>query len=248
MSRYVNSNSTMGILGFILMGVLAAGLIGGIANWIADDWNKPTLQSVVETRVVVVEASPGDGTLGTGFLIAPDIVLTAGHVATALRDTAQVYDYDGNIAKVDSIWTGAWAGGNGSDIALLFLADPISAISATFPANCAVDNMTYGDPLMMVGAHTRVAEPVVISMTVMSAFIEDTDIRGFMNYLTVQADIIPGMSGSAVLNEDHELVGVVIRLFNDADYAHITAGPIVCAVVDEADALRNVARHVDGTY
>ncbi len=82
----------------------------------------------------------------TGTLIAPDVVLTAGH---CVGGASLVHAAEGDVAVLSGLAHAAWP--NTYDVGLLWLASPLSAPPRGLVVDCQADLLVDGLPVTLVG-------------------------------------------------------------------------------------------------
>lgn len=179
----------------------------------------------------------------SGFLVAPDLLLTAGHCMNHLEmdmvngmtnycsDFVWVFDYKyesksliktafpkENVAQCKKILyaklkytapTDHSAAVFGDDIALIQLDRKLNRPYLKLSTS---ENFKVGQRVYTVGYPTGL--PLKITP---NGKIKDNT---FENFFTSSLDILGGNSGGPVLNESHEVIGVVARAFPDIDYVY----------------------------
>ncbi|MDR7275728.1 trypsin-like peptidase domain-containing protein [Catenuloplanes atrovinosus] len=162
----------------------------------------------------------GDGVpCGTGFQVAPHLVVTAWHV---LRDAGG--DRAGARLSVDALHGGVppaaaevIAGDPGRDLAVLRRDEPLPDTVAGLVHTGAVEPLT---PVLVTGVSTiddpgHVYRHLDATGSWQGGTVRDTDVR--LGRFT-SAGVVPGMSGAPVLRlADRTVVGVVSARYNSAD-------------------------------
>lgn len=135
----------------------------------------------------------GSGT-GSGVHIGNGFVLTAGHVAT-MGGELSAKDSEGRTHKLTLLWVNA-----SKDIALMKLADPVSVGMAPLSCDAAVVGQhvrAYGNPLAI--------ESVYSEGRIVGAPIQEGP---WEKVMMLDAVIVPGMSGGALVNDAGQVVGI----------------------------------------
>jgi S1-C subfamily serine protease len=145
---------------------------------------------MLDQTVLVRTANSGHG---SGVLIGPRTVLTAGHVV-ASGDALTVELKDGRqiAARVTA------RGGSGLDAAILTLAEPVDAQ----PARAACGALAFGDKIILIGNPLKLRW-VGTFLRVSSAVLDKTD-----STITVDGTIAPGMSGGPAFNTAGDIAGI----------------------------------------
>lgn len=165
-------------------------------------------------------ASQPKAALGTAFLVRPDIVVTAAHVLklAPLRKLRLVFDFevhDGkNPTELRRVCTplrvlSSDAGDGSYDWAIILLEKPV-ADARVLPI--ARRSPRIDEPIYMWG-HSLGTPKKFMRGRVLDGRAQSTSLR-------VELDAFGGDSGSPVLNEDHEVVGVLFGGSADLVKAH----------------------------
>ncbi len=158
----------------------------------------------------------------SGSLIGPDIILTAGHCVQTTKDcenTRIVFDYTLNSSSEKLISLPAASVyrcqkiiafsnvKNSTDFALIQLD---RTVPGRKPLEFSTENLTYQDPLMMIGHPMGLPTKLTMNGKVRSLIPE--------HYFTASLDAFSGNSGSAVFNQNtKKIVGVLVRGESDFD-------------------------------
>lgn len=150
---------------------------------------------------------------GTGFLIARDVVATAGHCVDgcSIANIAFIFDYevrDGSISLQrgsDDVYFAkeviAASGQEGlGDYALLRLD---RAVSARKPLTVSPDAVSVGDSVYIIGHPAGLPKKVATDASV-------TDVSAD-TYFVANLDAFGGNSGSPVLDKHHHVRGILVR-------------------------------------
>ena len=162
----------------------------------------------------------------TAFLIAGDVVATAGHClrATALGNMALVFGYqhgaDGEppptrfdqnqVYSVGSVIAFEYRGSMGADYALIRLDRPVPAEVAD-PLELRMDELIKGDNLNVIGYPSGLPAKVAFGD---SAVIRETTKEKYWGNL----DTYGGNSGSPVFDRDGKVVGILVTGTSDYLY------------------------------
>ncbi len=159
--------------------------------------------TITEDNVVQLNMKGG---ACSGTLIGKHTVLTAAHcVVNENGDIAQ--DLIGVRKPRGAITLGkAVAANRDNDLALILTAGGKS-LTAEF-LNLGADPSMDGDAVTMLGFGYGEANLDVIRGSVISFFISPVSDAGSVA-IAVDASPMPGMSGGPVINNDHQLIGVV---------------------------------------
>ncbi|MEX1043396.1 MAG: serine protease [Acidimicrobiia bacterium] len=159
----------------------------------------------VRAAVVIVDV---DGSHGTGFLIAPDLVVTNEHVATVGGIPASQY----TVETIDGQHhSAAYVGGEiTNDVALLRLDNPVNGPTLAW---ASPDDLAPGTPLISIG------HPGGFGFWIVTAgVLEETENLVMMteDEQQISAQVVrtslpgmPGASGSPILTLTGEVVGVL---------------------------------------
>lgn len=176
----------------------------------------------------------------TGFLVAPDLLLTAGHCMTHVnvevknKATPQCSDF---------IWVFDYKYESEGQIQDVFPHENVfkckEVVSAKFEFNQPVPGLpqNYADDYALVRLERNVPRPVLSSY---AHTINKTDLlytvgyptglpmkaavngkvkkTSFENFFTTTLDILGGNSGGPVFNQNHQILGLVVRAYPGADY------------------------------
>jgi V8-like Glu-specific endopeptidase len=158
----------------------------------------------------------------SGSLVAPDIILTAGHCIQSTKDCANtkiVFDYTlkfqseklyslpaKNVFSCQKIIAFSNLK-NSSDFALIQLDRPALGRS---PLELSTEQLKYKDPLMLIGHPMGLPTKFTLNGVVRSLIPE--------HYFTASLDAFSGNSGSAVFDQNtKKIVGVLVRGESDFD-------------------------------
>jgi S1-C subfamily serine protease len=174
---------------------------------------------MLDQTVLVRTANSGHG---SGVLIGPRTVLTAGHVV-ASGDALTVEFKDGRqiAARVTA------RGGTGLDAAILTLAEPVGIQ----PARAACGALAFGDEVTVIGNPLRMTW-VGTFLRVSSSVPNGTD-----STITVDGTLIPGMSGGPAFNAAGDIAGIgygvqpqrLVGSISITGLAYITPASALCA-------------------
>ncbi|MDN3494662.1 MarP family serine protease [Planococcus sp. APC 4015] len=192
----------------------------------------PELQQAAASvaRVSGTAYSCGRSSTGSGFVVAPDRVVTNAHVVAGV-DTPIVElpggsAREGRVVYFDPI----------DDLAVIAVDDldaPPLALSATIPAgtSAVIQGYPLGGPFTMTGAG-------VLSVgTVPVADIYDSQLTPREIY-SLQSEVRPGNSGGPLLTDDGAVAGVVFaRAQNDATRGYAMTLAELSPVADQASSL-----------
>lgn len=156
---------------------------------------------------------------GSGFFIAPEIIVTNDHVIDKAKNIT-VYLNDGS-----SVEASVAVRDKGNDLAILKINDdsprPASLAQIQPLPLGAVQNSTEGDRIYVIGfplpntlgSNIRISEGIINSTV------------GFENdprYFQMSAETHPGNSGGPLLNEHGEVIGVVTQVMTSSQLLHYT--------------------------
>lgn len=160
-----------------------------------------TVGSIAKTaRHSVVVIHTDQGSMGTGFLIAPDLVVTNEHVVESFipDQTPLITATTTNGHSVDAEYI---VGDMAVDVALLQLASPITGVQ---PLTFTTTAPAVGDTVMHIG-HGENLGPWSVGIGSVSA--HDFGI------IETNLPITSGASGSPMLNMDGEVVAVISGIY-----------------------------------
>ena len=156
-------------------------------------------ESVVEdTRSGVVHlsvfgCSPEESGSGSGFLIAPDLVVTAAHVVEGAASTSAAVDEqirDATVLGLD----------HEADVALLQLDEPVEGYTFSW----AEEDAAIGSDVAALGF------PLAGGFSIVSGILSGTEQNeAGHELLRFTAPVNPGNSGGAIVTRDGEAIGVV---------------------------------------
>lgn len=156
---------------------------------------------------------------GSGFLVAPDLVATAGHCVQGREVTEVVFlfDYDAHGDEVDHDRTPdrVYFGAEvlkavltpGADYALVRLDRPVTRVT---PLPILAEELQNGDEVYVVGHPAGLPKKYAGGAFVTDASPED--------YFVANLDTFAGNSGSPVLDADHRVRGILVRGATDFVY------------------------------
>jgi S1-C subfamily serine protease len=169
---------------------------------------------------------PVDGedahTYGTGFLVAPDIIVSAAHVASAKRSGAAVKAYCGGPTAADGIvialdelrdvmvirTTGCPADAVAFDTRKLEVNDPLHVAGFNFsgPSASAARyySMTSPIPAASFGTRDAIGDPDV------SQRVIDMEKAHVPRFRAIAGAAVPGNSGSPVFTDEGKIVGMLV--------------------------------------
>jgi S1-C subfamily serine protease len=144
---------------------------------------------------------------GSGFFITPNLIITNHHVIDKAKNIEIVYNNDQKIAAT------VLAKDPANDLAILKVDDFKGPVSPLFLGN--TQNAKDGDPVYavgfpmptMLGDKAKLSEGIINSIT---GFKDD--VRMYQISIPIQ----PGNSGSPLLNEKGQVIGVVTASMNGA--------------------------------
>ncbi len=173
-----------------LVAVVAVGLFGGSASAAP-----PGLEAAKRSTVAIVDAT--QGIFGSGVVLRPGWVLTAGHVVDAAADYGLDYtvrlddgvEYSYEVAKTSQT----------VDLALLRLSEDVG-----IPVAFGPKDVSSGDEVYALGYPTGL-NGLVVTKGIVSSVNQETD--GDL-YLQTDASINPGNSGGPLVNAGGSLVGI----------------------------------------
>ena len=193
-------------------------------------------EGVVEnTRSGVVHLSvfgcePGTSGSGSGFLIAPDLVVTAAHVVEGAASTSAAVDEQIRDARVLGIDAEA-------DVALLQLDEPVEGYTFAW----AEEDAAIGSEVAALGF------PLAGGFSIVDGILSGTEEnQAGLEMLRITAPVNPGNSGGAIVTPDGEAIGVVSsrleeslsgRPVSGVGYAisYTTARPLVDGWIDDPE-------------
>lgn len=168
--------------------------------------------SIADFRVR--DCRSGEPTSGSGFLVAPDYVVTAAHVVedgAIRRLSVGGQDVSGRTVGIDSR----------QDVALVKLTKPVAAS----PIPLATGWPAVGSPLAVMG-HAQ-GGPVSMQQGNVSAV--DVTFDGIGGWLMTDTAEDHGSSGGPVLDAQGRAVGIVSTSIGEAGLVHLEAGSQVAA-------------------
>jgi serine protease Do len=176
----------------------------------------------VHDGVVRIEAQHcGGGALGTGFLVAPDLVVTAAHVvggSSALWLSTADHGAAGRIVGLDA----------GADLALVALDAPFGG----HVFEVAAERPDVGAPVALIGY--PLGEPLSLAVGAVSGLDRTSAWEGGELTGLVQTDVAanPGNSGGPLLDQEGRVVGVLVGgVVEAAGLSYAVGGEVVQAQV-----------------
>jgi serine protease Do len=133
--------------------------------------------------------------LGSGFFVEPDLVLTNAHVLCPMGEKIQVVTADGRRLTGETVHSS-----QAVDLALVRVA---GARATALPLG-DVGNLALGDRVMMIGS------PVGLEFTVHEGSVSHMGrvVQG-VAFIQLDAKVNPGNSGGPIIDEQGRVVGVV---------------------------------------
>lgn len=152
-------------------------------------------------RLTVVGCDPSVYGSGSGFLVAPDLMVTAAHVVDeAITTTVAV---DGEVR--DAITLGI---DDDADVALLLLDDPLDGAHVfSWPE----DEVGIGTDIAALGF------PYGGDLSINSGTLSSIEQREDLEWVRISADVNPGNSGGPVITRAGDVVGIVSHGFHEID-------------------------------
>jgi serine protease Do len=133
--------------------------------------------------------------IGSGFFVEPDVVLTNAHVLCPVGETIQAVLSDGRRLAGETVRSNAAV-----DLALVRVA---GARALPLPLG-DVGDLALGDRVMMIGS------PMGLEFTVHEGLVSHLGrVAHGMAYIQLDAKINPGNSGGPIIDEHGRVVGVV---------------------------------------
>lgn len=156
-------------------------------------------ESVVENtrsgvvHLSVVGCTPEESGSGSGFLIAPDLVVTAAHVVEGAASTSAAVDEQIRDATVLGLDLEA-------DVALLQLDEPVEGYTFSW----AEGDAAIGSDVAALGF------PLASGFSIVDGILSGTELNDSGHeLLRFTAPVNPGNSGGAIVTRDGEAIGVV---------------------------------------
>lgn len=172
----------------IWLAALLAVALAACASLVPDDYD-----DMLEAAVIIEDGAGH----GSGTVIWPNLVLTAGHIPDS--PAMQVRFHDGDIRKATLVWRST-----DMDVAVWSFD---GAPMAYMPIDCS--------PLVVGDTFSWIGNPSIARFNLMRGFVsslapleyENTDWLKYM--LVVSAMFNPGDSGSGIFDNDGEIRGIV---------------------------------------
>jgi serine protease Do len=189
------------------------------------------------TEEIVAAASPATvsvtcpNTIGSGFFVTAEMLLTNAHVVCEGTDTVVVHFADGStlegwVRQRNEEWDLASVEVRGANV------EPLPPGDAS--------RLRAGQKIVVIGT------PLGMAYSVHEGIISNTGRHMFgVNYLQIDANINPGNSGGPLLNEHGQVVGVVSMKTGEGigfalpiNYAYAGATPFFHASIPISDSWR----------
>lgn len=191
------------------------------------DLSQDGFDQMLRMAVRIRNVGCGELSTGSGFAIAETTLITNRHVVADSAEL-QIATYDGRDVKVSAASSAGLA-----DLALVRTTDPLPTHPELAPAD-----PTSGDKVSVVGypegGELTVTEGHVIAQTT------DPLNENLGQVLVTDAPVEPGSSGSAVLNTDGQVVGVVYAK-NSANQSFIVPVSTLRSLLDDETAFTPLA-------
>jgi S1-C subfamily serine protease len=198
--------------------------------------NDPELAAAAESvaRVSGVAFACGTSVTGTGFVIAPDRVVTNAHVvagvSTPIVELSSTQAREGRVVYFDPI----------DDLALIAVddlgVDAIPVVPPVAPGTAAVvQGYPNGGPFAMINAEVISADAALVP----DIYGDTTALRDIYG---LAAHVQPGNSGGPLLTADGDVIGVVFaRAEADADHGYAMTSrelePVLAGAAGWTDAV-----------
>jgi len=169
----------------------------------------PVAIAALSTRELARQSLPGTVSLhcaesmGSGFFVEPDLVLTNAHVLCPMGEKIQVVTADGQRMAGETVRSS-----QAIDLALVRVP---GARGAALPLG-DVGDLALGDRVMMIGS------PVGLEFTVHEGNVSHMGrvVQG-VAYIQLDAKVNPGNSGGPIIDEHGRVVGVITLKRGDAE-------------------------------
>jgi len=145
---------------------------------------------------------------GSGFLISPKHIVTASHVIEDISSDAEIF-----VSFVEENFIGATVIKSSPDIdtGILSLSKYIEDISPL--QLCPQNEMIIGEEIAVIGAPAGWQDIVTVGrISAINKNLKLSEDPSFQDIILIDADIEAGSSGSAVINVDGKVVGIVMAL------------------------------------
>ena len=185
------------LVGILLVWIFLAAIIIGIIQ--ANKKWQP-MDSVV--KLEVNSANKYDNWSGTGFFVADDLIMTAGHVVENANEVWIIWP-DGKKHKAVF-----WYQETEADLSIIYIQTPQIEKTATF------DEAEIGETVWALGGPFGVFP--VLSKGIVSAIDMPDDFICSKNMIIADCAINPGNSGGPLFDKDNNILGVYSWGYNCA--------------------------------
>jgi len=179
----------------------------------------PLIKGVIDS-VVYVEKRYEYGRVGSGsgVIIAPNIILTAGHI---VKDANELFvtTTDGDTYKVIS-----WVRDPNNDCALMFLDSGTQLKNISVPVNS--DLLQVGESVFAIGSPYGFFNTVTFG--IISGLNVKMDFFGEDEIITIDAAGNPGNSGGPVFDMRGRVIGILVGGIRGADGFAVVISSNVC--------------------
>jgi len=185
---------------FFLVAVILIWEISVIVNKTQGNKKWQPMDSVV--KLEVISANECGNWSGTGFFVADDLIMTAGHVVEDVDEIWIIWP-DGKKHKAVS-----WYQETEADLGIVYIQTPQIEKTATF------DEAKTGETVWALGEPFN-AFPVM-SKGIISAINMPDSFTGQKNMIIADCAINPGNSGGPLFDKDNNILGVCSWRYNCA--------------------------------
>jgi len=179
----------------------------------------PLIERVIDS-VVYIEGCDkySNEWSGSGVIIAPNIILTAGHV---VEDANELYvtTTDGGIYEAVD-----WVQDSDNDCALIFLDPRVQLKNISVPANS--DLLQVGESIFTIGSPYGFFNTVTFG--IISGLDVEIDFFSENGVITVDAAGNPGNSGGPVFDMQGRVIGILVGGMRGADGFTVVIPSNIC--------------------
>jgi len=166
------------------------------------------IQKVLPSICTVWIKTAEDTWNGSGFLMTSKHIVTASHVVEDIQGSAEIYVA---FEEKEFVIAQVLKADPNIDAAILTLDQEISSVSPL--QLCPKEEIMAGEEIAVIGSPEGWHDIVTVGrISALNKNLRASDDPSFQDIILIDADIEAGSSGSAVINVDGKVVGIVMAL------------------------------------